>query len=106
VAWDWDVADLKRPRLLESNRPQDGREIVIVRGDDVSCEDYKGMTAEVVMECFDSLMLHYRLLCSEYNLNACEVADLAQLGKTSREILQIAGVRDGQPYRGQKPPRY
>jgi hypothetical protein len=84
-------------RWLESHRPQDRREIIIVHGDEVSCEDYKGMTAEVVMECFDSLMPDYRLLCNEYNLNACGVADLAQLGKTPEEILQIAGARDGQP---------
>jgi hypothetical protein len=32
------------------------REIIIVHGDEVSCEDCQGMTAEVVMECFDSLM--------------------------------------------------
>jgi hypothetical protein len=86
------MADLKRRRWLQNHRPQDRREIIIVHGDEVSCEDYKGMTAEVVMECYDALMPAYRKLCNEYNLNACDVADLAQLGKTPEEILQIIGA--------------
>jgi hypothetical protein len=86
------MADLKRWRRLDSNRPQDRREIIIVHGDEVTCEDYKGMTAEVVMECFDSLMPAYRALCNEYNLNACDVADLAQIGKTPEEVLKIIGA--------------
>jgi hypothetical protein len=74
--------DVKRRRPPSSHRPRDRREVIIVHGDEVSYEDYKGMTAEVVMDCFDRLMPPYRALCNEYNLNACEVADLAQLGKT------------------------
>jgi hypothetical protein len=85
------VTDVKRRRPLGSHHPPDRREVIIVHGDEVSCEDYKGMTAEVVMECFDSLMPAYRALCNEYNLNACEVADLAQVGKTPEEILKIIG---------------
>jgi hypothetical protein len=87
------MADLKRQRWLDSNRPRDRREIIIVHGDEVSCEDYKGMTAEVVMECFDQLMPPYRALCNEHNLNACDVADLAQLGKSPEEILKIIGAQ-------------
>jgi hypothetical protein len=86
------MADLKRRHWLESRRPRDRREIIIVHGDEVSCDDYKGMTAEVVMECFDSLMPDYRALCNEYNLNACDVADLAQLGKSPEEILKLIGA--------------
>jgi hypothetical protein len=86
------MADVKRRRWLDSRRLQDRREVIIVHGDEVSCEDYKGMTAEVVMECFDALMPPYRRLCNEYNLNACDVADLAQLGKSPEEILQIIGA--------------
>jgi hypothetical protein len=85
------MADLNRRRWLDSHRPEDRREIIIVHGDEVSCDDYKGMTAEVVMECFDSLMPPYRALCNEYNLNACDVADLVRLGKTPDEILKIIG---------------
>jgi hypothetical protein len=55
------------------------------------------MTAEVVMECFDALMPDYRALCNEYNPNACDVADLAQLGKRPEEIRQIISARGGQP---------
>jgi hypothetical protein len=89
------MADLKRWR--DGHRPQDrrekdSREIIIVHGDEVSCDDYKGMTAEVVMECFDALMPAYRALCNEYNLNACDVADLAQLGKSPEEILKLIGA--------------
>jgi hypothetical protein len=87
------MADLKRRRWRESHRPRDCREIITVHGDEVSCDDYKGMTAEVVMECFDSLMPAYRVLCNEYNLNACDVADLAQLGKSPEEILKLIGDR-------------
>jgi hypothetical protein len=43
------------------------------------------------MDCFDRLMPGYRALCNEYNLNACEVADLAQLGKTPEDILKTIG---------------
>lgn len=84
------MADLRR-RRPRGQRPWDRREVIVVHGDEVSCEDYKGMTAEVVMECFDALMPAYRTLCNEYNLNACEVADLAQLGKTPEEILKTIG---------------
>jgi hypothetical protein len=49
------------------------------------------MTAEVVIDRFDRLMPAYRALCNEYNLNACEVADLAQLGRTPQEILETIG---------------
>ena len=87
------MTDLRRRRWLQSSRPQDRREIIIVGGDEVSCDDYKGMTAEVVMECFDALMPAYRALCNEYNLNACDVADLAQLGKSPEEILKIIGAQ-------------
>ncbi len=83
---------LKHRRRWDGHRPQDRREIIVVHSDEVSCDDYKGMTAEVVMECFDSLMPAYRELCNEYNLNACDVADLARLGKTPEEILQIIGT--------------
>ena len=86
------MADLKRRRRQDSHHPRDRREIIIVHGDEVSCDDYKGMTAEVVMECFDSLMPAYRVLCNEYNLNACDVADLAQLGKSPEEILKLIGA--------------
>jgi hypothetical protein len=86
------MADLRRRRRLEIQRLRDRREIIIVHGDEVSCDDYKGMTAEVVMECFDALMPAYRALCNEYNLNACDVADLAQLGKTPEEVLRIIGA--------------
>jgi hypothetical protein len=86
------MADLKRRRSLEGEHTRDRREIIIAHGDEVSCDDYKGMTAEVVMECFDALMPAYRALCNEHNLNACDVADLAQLGKTPEEILQIIGT--------------
>jgi hypothetical protein len=85
------MTDVKRRRPPGSHRPRDRREVIIVHGDEVSCEDYKGMTAEVVMDCFDRLMPVYRALCNEYNLNACEVADLAQLGKTPEEILKTIG---------------
>jgi hypothetical protein len=85
--------DLKRRRWLDSHHPQDRREIIIVHGEEVSCDDYKGMTAEVVMECYDALMPAYRALCNEYNLNACDVADLAQLGKSPEEILKIIGAQ-------------
>jgi hypothetical protein len=92
------MADSKHRRWLDGHRPQDRREqdrreIIIVHGDEVSCEDYKGMTAEVVMECFDALMPAYRALCNEYNLNACDVADLAQIGKSPEEILRIIGAQ-------------
>jgi hypothetical protein len=91
------MADLKRRRWLDSHRPldsgeKDRREVIVVHGDEVSCDDYKGMTAEVVMECFDALMPAYRALCNEYNLNACDVADLAQLGKSPEEILKLIGA--------------
>jgi hypothetical protein len=89
------MTDLKRRRWLQSSRPQDRREIIIVGGDEVSCDDYKGMQAEVDMECFDSLMPPYRTLCNEYNFDACLVADLAQMGKTPEEILQYLGGRGG-----------
>jgi hypothetical protein len=69
------MTGLKRRHPL--HRPWDRREIIIVHGD----------------ECFDSLMPAYRGLCNEYNLNACEVADLAQLGKTPEEILNVIGAR-------------
>lgn len=86
------MADSKRRRWLKSPRPRDRREIIIVHGDEVSCDAYKGMTAEAAMECFDSLMPVYRALCNEYNLNACDVADLAQLGKSPEEILKLIGA--------------
>jgi hypothetical protein len=88
-----DFADLRRRRRLESQRLKDRREIIIVHGDEVSCDDYNGMTAEVVMECFDALMPAYRVLCNEYNLNACDVADLAQLGKTPEDVLRVIGAK-------------
>lgn len=93
------MADLKRRRGLESRRPRDRREIIIVHGDEVSCDDYKGMTAEVDMECFDQLMPPYRALCNEHNFDACLVADLAQLGKSPEEILQYLGSRGGKASR-------
>ncbi|MEF3368060.1 hypothetical protein V3H18_16115 [Methylocystis sp. 9N] len=89
------MADLRRRLWLEASRPRDRREIIIVHGDEMSCEDYKGMTAEVVMECFDALMPAYRALCNEHNLNACDVADLAQIGKSPEEILRIIAARGG-----------
>jgi hypothetical protein len=36
-------------------------------------------------------------LCNEYDLNACDVADLVQLGATPDEIRQIISARGGQP---------
>jgi hypothetical protein len=87
------VTECEGRRALGSDRLRDGRKVIIVHGSEVSCEDYKGVTAEVVMECFDGLMSAHRALCNEYNLNACEVADLAQLAKTPEEILKIIGGR-------------
>jgi hypothetical protein len=76
----------RRRRRLELDRPKDLRELVIIAGKVLTCEQFKA-GAEIRMARCDALpSADYRALCNEFNLHAGDVADLAAQGKTPDEV--------------------
>lgn len=85
----------RRRRWLELSRPKDTRELVVVQGKVLSCDEFKA-GAEVRMARHDALPdAAFRALCNEMNLHAGDVADLARRGSTADDIRRRAEAKLG-----------
>jgi hypothetical protein len=76
--------------------PRDTREIVIIGGREVTCDEFKA-TAEIRMARCDALPPEYRALCNDFNLHAGDVAALMKKRRTPRQIRAMIEGRLGKP---------
>jgi hypothetical protein len=88
------AAITRRRRWLEETRPRDRRELVIVNGKVMTCDQFK-VGAEIRMARCDALPAELRALCDEFNLHAGDVADLAAQGKSAADIRKMAERKIG-----------
>lgn len=81
---------MRRRKRRGSNRPKDTREIVVVQGSVLTCDEFKA-GAMVRMARHDALPdAGFRALCNEFNLHAGDVAQLAQQGASANDIRRRA----------------
>lgn len=76
----------RRHRRLRASEPKDTREIVVVQGKVLTCDEFKA-GAEIRMMRHDALPgPGFRALCNEFNLHAGDVADLARQGASADDV--------------------
>lgn len=88
------VLSARRRRALERDRVVDHREIVIINGRVMSCDEFSA-GAQVRMARFDALERPFRELCNDMNLHAGDVATLATRGESAEAIRAKAERKIG-----------
>lgn len=73
---------------------RDFREVVIIAGREISCEDFKA-GAEIRMARVDALPRPYAQLCNELNLHAGDVGILANRGLSVEDVRAKAEQKMG-----------
>ena len=83
----------RRRRLLEQLRPRDQREIVIVEGEELSCEDFKRWICQPRVATVDAMPKAWRDLIHEYGPLAHELFDKAIPMFSTEKPLSAAEAR-------------
>ena len=66
---------MNRRRYLENLRPRDTREIVVVEGCEVPCNEFKASVSVPVMSLVDAMPREWRALIYEYGADAHQLYD-------------------------------
>lgn len=66
-----------RRRMLDALRPRDTREIVVVNGHELSCDQFKAQCCIPSVACVDAMPAEWRALIREYGPLAHELYDKA-----------------------------
>ncbi|HEX4043258.1 MAG TPA: hypothetical protein VHY10_16290 [Xanthobacteraceae bacterium] len=64
-----------RRRYLERQRPRDTREVVVIEGHEIGCEDFKRRASMPVMAAVDAMPPEWRRLVHEFGAEAHELFD-------------------------------
>lgn len=79
---------MKRRQYLERLRPKDTREIVVVGGRELTCEEFQ-LGACARMAPVDALPPEYRALCHEFNVNASDVHRKMEHGASVADVRRL-----------------